>query len=150
LDEYIDLNPQYSNQSYRYFMNSNLFSKININLNNTFFPSKQTINGKYDLMIQNAGGANIALLGVGVNGHIAFNEPNSSIDSITRIVDLTSSTKEANARFFDNHSDFVPKQAVTCGLSTILAAKQIILIATGSNKKTALTQLKHATSFDPN
>jgi glucosamine-6-phosphate deaminase len=149
LDEYVDLNPRFSDQSYRCFMDQNLFNVVNIKLNHTHFPTPNTVNGQYEQLIANANGVDIALLGVGVNGHIAFNEPRSPLDSITRIVNLTPSTRQANARFFNNNVGAVPKQAITCGLQTILNARRIILIATGHAKKLALTKLMHTKIYDP-
>ncbi len=140
LDEYVDLSHKYFNQSYRNFMDENLFNKININKNNTFFPSLTNYQ-KYDEMIKKAGGIDVQILGLGVNGHIAFNEPGTPITKKTHIVKITESTREANARFFDNKINNVPKTAITMGIKTILKAKKIILIATGKNKALAISKL---------
>ncbi|MDE5767646.1 MAG: glucosamine-6-phosphate deaminase [Malacoplasma sp.] len=155
LDEYVGLTKKYENQSYWYFMNQNLFSKIDINKNNTFFPvgafNNTAMNNfeKYDEKIAKAGGMDILLLGIGNNGHIGFNEPGSAIDSKTRLVDLTDSTIEANSRFFEKKTD-VPTQAVSMGLATILKAKKIILIVVGKSKKEAFEKLKNSQQFDSN
>ncbi|MDE6893837.1 MAG: glucosamine-6-phosphate deaminase [Malacoplasma sp.] len=155
LDEYVGLTKKYENQSYSYFMNENLFSKIDINKNNTFFPvdafNNTTMGNfeKYDEKIDNVGGMDILLLGIGNNGHIGFNEPGSTIDSKTRLVDLTDSTIEANSRFFEKKTD-VPTQAVSMGLATILKAKKIILIVVGKSKKEAFEKLKNSQKFDFN
>lgn len=141
LDEYKGLEPNH-NQSYRYFMNQNLFNHVDIDKNNTHVPSGiETSNpGGYDQEIQQAGGIDVQLLGLGINGHVGFNEPGTSFDSMTHIVDLTKSTIEANARFFDS-IDQVPTQAVSMGLKSIMQAKEIILIATGANKAEAVFHL---------
>ncbi len=156
LDEYVGLKEDEYNQSYRYFMDSKLFDHININKANTNFPIK--VNDKaeanqsfanYDEAIKNAGGIDIQVLGIGNNGHIAFNEPGSSIDSLTRCVQLTPSTIKANSRFFASEDD-VPKLAISMGLRSILNSKKIILLAFGENKREALNHLINAKSFDPN
>lgn len=153
LDEYVGLSKKYENQSYRYFMNLNLFSKININKNNTFFPidfHENITSGNFDVYdnkINQYGGLDILLLGIGNNGHIGFNEPGSLINSKTRLVDLTQSTIEANSRFFEKKED-VPVKAVSMGLSTILKSKKNILIVVGKNKKEAFEKLKNSTKFD--
>jgi glucosamine-6-phosphate deaminase len=92
----------------------------------------------------------LAILGVGNNGHIAFNEPGTPINTETHIVNLTLSSRQANARFFNDDIDSVPKAAITMGLKEILAAKKILLIASGSAKKIAINHLKRAKAFDSN
>lgn len=141
LDEYIGLNPEH-NQSYRYFMNNNLFNHINIDKSNTFIPNGLAEDleaqcKEYDQKIVELGGIDIQLLGVGNNGHIAFNEPNSELSSGTHIISLTDNTIEANARFFDNIDD-VPRKAITMGVGGIMKAKKIILIASGESKAEAV------------
>ena len=141
LDEYIGLNPEH-NQSYRYFMNNNLFNHINIDKSNTFIPNGLAEDleaqcKEYDQKIAELGGIDIQLLGVGNNGHIAFNEPNSELSSGTHIISLTDNTIEANARFFDNIDD-VPRKAITMGVGGIMKAKKIILIASGESKAEAI------------
>ena len=141
LDEYIGLNPEH-NQSYRYFMNNNLFNHINIDKSNTFVPNGLADDleaqcKEYDQKIVELGGIDIQLLGVGNNGHIAFNEPNSELSSGTHIISLTDNTIEANARFFDNIYD-VPRKAITMGVGGIMKAKKIILIASGESKAEAI------------
>lgn len=141
LDEYIGLNPEH-NQSYRYFMNNNLFNHINIDKSNTFVPNGLAEDleaqcKEYDQKIAELGGIDIQLLGVGNNGHIAFNEPNSELSSGTHIISLTDNTIEANARFFDNIDD-VPRKAITMGVGGIMKAKKIILIASGESKAEAI------------
>jgi glucosamine-6-phosphate deaminase len=141
LDEYVGLSTEHP-QSYRYFMNDNLFNHVNINKSNTHVPDGKAKDfklgcQKYEDDIKKAGGIDLQLLGIGSNGHIAFNEPGSPGDSRTRVVDLKESTIKDNARFFKDESE-VPKKAVTMGIGTILEAKKIVLLATGSNKVEAV------------
>ena len=141
LDEYIGLGAEHE-QSYRFFMNSNLFNHINIDKNKTFVPnglaSDLEEEGKnYDRKIEELGGIDVQLLGIGNNGHIAFNEPDKELHSGTHVTGLTESTIEANARFFDS-SDEVPKTALTMGLGGIMKSKKIILIASGESKAEAI------------
>ena len=133
LDEYVDNTIQ--EQSYRYFMDENLFKHININDNNIYFP------GDIAVWLDMKYGENVdlCLLGIGGNGHIAFNEPGSSFESETRMVDLTEETIKDNSRFFDSVDD-VPKQAITMGLKTIMSSKKIVLMANGKHKKDILEQ----------
>lgn len=137
LDEYRN-NPD-ETQSYHHFMRVHLFDALNIKEEQTHFPSEENYL-HYDEMIQKAGGIDLQLLGIGRDGHIGFNEPGTSFESETHIVDLTKETIQDNARFFASIRD-VPTQAISMGLKTILQAKEIILIATGSNKREAVTQM---------
>ena len=144
LDEYIGLNPEHS-QSYRYFMNDNLFNHININIANTFVPNGLAKDlevecKEYDKRIIELGGIDIQLLGVGDNGHIASNEPDEQLSAGTHVISLTENTIEANARFFDNIND-VPRKAITMGVGGIMKAKKIILIASGASKAEAIKGL---------
>lgn len=148
LDEYLALKTNYNDQSYRYFMNTNLFDHINVDKNNTHFPSQDLLGDKYQQLIYSHHQVDIAILGVGNNGHIAFNEPGTPLNSMTHVVDLTESSRQANARFFDNDINNVPTQAITMGLKEILSARKIILIATGKSKKAAIDKLQSAASFD--
>lgn len=148
LDEYIGLDEKYLDKSYQYFMNKNLFSKININLNNTHFPDEKNPE-KYDVLIKNKGGIDFQILGIGINGHIGFNEPPADLNSKTRIVKLSDSTIKANSRFFKDESD-VPTSAVSMGLWSILQAKQIVLMAFGKSKKNAIKKLYNLNDFDSN
>jgi glucosamine-6-phosphate deaminase len=122
----------------------NLFDHININKENTHVPSGAITSNeeaaKYDAAIAAAGGIDIQLLGLGINGHVGFNEPGTSFDSITSIVDLTESTIEANSRFFQS-KDEVPTQAISMGLKSIMNAKKVVLIAMGKNKAEAVKHL---------
>ena len=138
LDEYVGID-KHHDQSYQYFMNKHLFS--NLNFRKHYFPTEENWN-EYDLMIKNSGGIDIQILGIGTNGHIAFNEPGSNRYSSTRIVDLTENTIKDNSRFFDNIED-VPTQAYTMGLSSIMSAEKIYLVAVGKHKKEILEEAVH-------
>ncbi|ATZ21888.1 glucosamine-6-phosphate deaminase [Mesoplasma tabanidae] len=141
LDEYKGLKPTHI-QSYRYFMNEKLFKHINIDLNNTHVPNGIDVENpsKYDLLINENGGIDLQILGLGVNGHIGFNEPNTDFNSLTSEVNLTESTIKANSRLFAS-IDEVPKKAISMGLKSIMNAKKIVLLATGKNKAKAIQQL---------
>ena len=134
LDEYAGLDGSHD-QSYRYFMNHNLFEHIDIDIARTHVPSGLDIAAAaaYDKAIEAAGGIELQLLGIGNNGHIGFNEPGTPIGSITHLVDLTEMTRKANARFFAS-LDEVPTQAVTMGIKTVMNARSIILMALGKGK----------------
>ena len=142
LDEYVGLDGNHD-QSYLYFMNTNLFDKVNIRKNATFVPSglgDVDANAKnYEEMIAAAGGIDLQLLGLGQNGHIGFNEPGTPLDSLTHKIELTANTREANARFFASLSD-VPTHAISMGIKTVMNAKSIILIALGENKADAVAK----------
>lgn len=138
LDEYVGLDAS-NDQSYRYFMNKNLFSKINIDINKTFVPNgcASDIDAeckRYDDLIDSLGGIDLQLLGIGLDGHIGFNEPDEYFTKGTHKVSLDESTIEANSRFFASKSD-VPTSAVTMGIGAIMQAKKVLLIANGANKK---------------
>lgn len=138
LDEYQGLKGD-NDQSYRYFMNNNLFKHINIDINKTFVPDGCAADlaeeGKrYDELIKSLGGIDIQLLGIGLDGHIGFNEPDDAFTAETHEVELDPSTIEANARFFASKDD-VPTKAITMGMMSIMQAKKILLIANGKNKK---------------
>lgn len=137
LDEYIGLSEK-DTQSYRYFMNENLFNNINIKKENTFIPNGlakdiQEETNNYDKKIDELGGIDIQILGIGTNGHIAFNEPSDFLISGTHLTNLTQSTINANSRFFNSINE-VPKTAITMGLGQIMKSKKILLLAHGENK----------------
>lgn len=141
LDEYAGMEPT-NEQSYRYFMNKNLFDKVNICKENTFVPNgcaqDLAAEGKaYDERIQKFGGIDLQLLGIGVDGHIGFNEPDEIFTAATHPVVLDPSTIEANARFFEN-ADQVPKMAITMGMMSIMQAKKIVMVVNGLAKKEIL------------
>lgn len=147
LDEYVGLDPTHE-QSYRYFMNDNLFTHIDIDLSNTNLPCDGSAlddadAAKYDEKIIAAGGIDLQLLGIGNNGHIAFNEPGTPIDSLTHKQKITESTREANARFFGGDKNKVPEYAVTLGLKGIMNARKIILVACGEAKAQAVYDMIH-------
>jgi len=143
LDEYVGLEKDHD-QSYQYFMNKHLFN--NLNFRKHYFPTEENYN-EYDLMVKNSGGIDIQILGIGTNGHIAFNEPGSHKYSSTRIVDLTENTIKDNSRFFENIED-VPTQAYTMGMSSILGAEKIYLVAVGKHKKEILEEAVHGDITD--
>ncbi|MBP7175077.1 MAG: glucosamine-6-phosphate deaminase [Thermoclostridium sp.] len=137
LDEYYGLDSSHD-QSYRYFMNEHLFSKVNINITNTSVPNGKAANidaecKRYDSLIEQAGGIDLQLLGIGHNGHIGFNEPADEFVLDTHCVTLGESTINANARFFADR-DEVPKKALTMGIRAIMQAKKVLLIASGDDK----------------
>ena len=137
LDEYYPLAPDHD-QSYRYFMNNNLFYHVDIDLAKTHVPDglaedPAKMGAEYDAAIEAAGGIDLQVLGLGPNGHIAFNEPEDELYAATHLTGLTESTIKANARFFASEDD-VPKQAVTMGIGSIMKAKQIIVLASGKGK----------------
>ncbi len=134
LDEYKGLAPD-NDQSYRYFMNTNLFNHVNVDKAHTFVPDglepdAEKACREYDEIIENVGGIDLQLLGLGHNGHIGFNEPADSFSKGTNCVDLTESTIEANKRFFESEAD-VPRQAYTMGIRTIMLAKKILVVVSG-------------------
>ena len=141
LDEYRGLTRD-NDQSYYYFMHEHLFDRVNIDPENTNVPNGTEPDAdkeceRYEKLIESMGGVDIQLLGLGHNGHIGFNEPADEFDKVTHCVDLQESTIEANKRFFASADD-VPRQAYTMGIKSIMAAKKILLVATGSAKADAL------------
>jgi len=143
LDEYVGLTRKDA-QSYHYFMHENLFKHINIATQNIYIPSGTTDNYEafckwYEQRIVECGGIDLQILGIGSDGHIAFNEPSSSLGSRTRIKTLARQTIEDNARFFDS-AEAVPVYAITMGVGTILEARQIMLLANGRNKAKAVAE----------
>lgn len=145
LDEYVGL-PADHPETYRRFMNQNLFNHININKKLTFVPDGTITDLAkveefclwYENQIADVGGVDYQVLGIGSNGHIGFDEPGSSLGSITRIKPLTERTRKDNARFFGNDINQVPKHAITMGIGTIMKAKKVVLIATGKGKADAI------------
>ncbi|MCD2492326.1 glucosamine-6-phosphate deaminase [Lacrimispora sp. NSJ-141] len=141
LDEYIGMDGR-DEQSYRYFMNQHLFDRVDIRKEFTEVPNGKCENAeqeclRYEKRIEEFGGIDIQILGMGENGHIGFNEPGSEFICDTHVVSLTEETREVNARFFDS-ADNVPEQAITMGIRTILKARKIILAAFGVKKAEAL------------
>ena len=129
LDEYI-MNPDHP-YSYHSFMKKHLFDRINIYPDDCHFPFRPTLSFEDKMTLGK--GIDLCILGIGSNGHIAFNEPGSSFKSRTRVVNLSVQTRQDNSRFFDSIED-VPKQAITMGLKTIMESKKIVLMANGVHK----------------
>ncbi len=144
LDEYKGLAPN-NTQSYRYFMDTNLFNHINIDKNRTFVPdglesdSEKACND-YDRIISCSGGIDLQLLGLGHNGHIGFNEPGTAFEKGTHCVDLTETTITANKRFFSSEKE-VPRQAYTMGIKSIMQARKILVIVSGEDKAPILKEV---------
>jgi len=141
LDEYCGLASD-DPQSYHYYMHHNLFNHINIKKENVHVPNgaSENLNDEiknYEMRIKECGGIDLQLLGIGLNGHIGFNEPGTAFDSRTHIVELHEATRKQNQQFF-NGEDNVPKYAITMGIGSILEAKKIVLVATGEEKREIL------------
>ena len=137
LDEYVGLSPEHD-QSYRYFMNTNLFDHINIDKANTNVPNGLAADpdaecARYDALIEALGPIDVQVLGMGHNGHIGFNEPCDVFELGTHKVDLAESTIEANARFFASANE-VPRQALTMGIKAIMQAKKVLVVVSGKGK----------------
>lgn len=138
LDEYRGL-PRTHEQSYWYFMQKNLFEHVNVRPDHIHVPDGSNPDAEaackeYDQIIHDVGGIDLQLLGIGVDGHIGFNEPGEAFELGTHCVDLTESTIEANKRFFDNDESLVPRQAYTMGIKTIMQARKVLMVANGANK----------------
>lgn len=141
LDEYKGLSPEHD-QSYRYFMQHNLFDHVDIVPENTNVPNGLAADAaaecaRYEDVVRALGYADLQLLGLGRNGHIGFNEPCAEFPVTTHLVELTQSTIEANARFFDSAGD-VPRRALTMGIGTIMHARSILVVASGADKAEAV------------
>ena len=142
LDEYRGL-PKEHPQSYWYFMNENLFSKVNIDPAKTNLPDGTNLDtaaecARYNGIIHKLGGIDLQLLGIGPNGHIGFNEPGQAFELETHCIDLAPTTIEANKRFFDGNEALVPKQAYTMGIKTIMQARKVLVVANGKAKAQAV------------
>ncbi len=151
LDEYYPITPD-NEQSYRYFMNKQLFNHVNIDKANTYVPDGTAKDAalfcrEYESLINELGGADVQVLGIGRNGHIGFNEPDAVLCPDTHLTALTESTIEANSRFFENESD-VPKHAITMGMRSIFKAKKILVIATGEGKADAVKTMLSGITTD--
>lgn len=141
LDEYLGLSADHP-QSYHFYMENHLFSKVNLPKAQRHLPKADAKDPEiscleYERKIAEAGGIDLQILGIGVNGHIGFNEPDGKFTAATHIVDLEESTIEANARFFADKSE-VPRQALTMGIGSIFRAKRILLLACGASKAKAV------------
>ena len=144
LDEYYPISHD-NDQSYHYFMNENLFSKVNVPADKIHIPDGSTDDPEkecksYEEKIDAHNGIDIQILGIGQNGHIGFNEPAPVLNPETHVTDLTQNTIEANSRFFDS-IDLVPTKALTMGIGSIMKAKKILLLASGSGKKEIVKKL---------
>lgn len=142
MDEYVNL-PEDHPESYHSFMDKYLFSHVdipkdNINILNGNAPDLEAECARYEEKIKSLGGVRLFLGGIGPDGHIAFNEPGSSLSSRTRVKTLTYDTMVANSRFFDNDVNKVPKTALTVGVGTVMDAKEVVIIVNGHNKARAL------------
>lgn len=151
LDNYIGLEKNDIN-NYDYYMREKLFNHINIDKENWLVPfvneeNYETYCKEYDQLLEESG-IDLLLLGIGENGHIAFNEPSDKFSVGTHIVDLDEKTRKANSRFFDSIED-VPKQAITMGIGSIMKAKKIVLLAIGEKKKEVIKKLLSAEKIDP-
>lgn len=155
LDEYVGIDKDHV-CSYNYFMMDNLFNHININLDNVFIPNGQAENldeacKTYDDMLDAKGGVDIQIVGIGENGHIAFNEPDTKLSLGTSIVELTESTIQVNSRFFDSVEE-VPRRAISMGMGNIMHAKKVILLINGEKKAPIVKELmeaQHVTTNTP-
>ncbi len=141
LDEYVGL-PRNHEQSYWTFMHENLFNYIDIPDENVHVPVGESSDEEQECVnyeeSMKGHTVDIQVLGIGSDGHIAFNEPGTPFDSLTHLMDLTEQTRSDNARFFENDINKVPAKAITMGLASIMRAKKIIVIATGANKAEAV------------
>ena len=138
LDEYLGLSPEHP-QSYHYYMYENFFNHVNIEEKNIHIPKGDTKDPvqeclNYEKEIEKVGGIDLQILGIGINGHVGFNEPNINLEAKTHVIQLSDDTIKANSRFFKN-LDEVPKKAITMGMATIMKSKRIILMAWGVEKK---------------
>lgn len=144
LDEYLGL-PADNDQSYRYYMNDNLFDHINVDKKRTFLPDGTALDPEeecrlYDSRIRNLGGTDLQLLGLGLDGHIGFNEPDDAFTLPTHCVTLDESTIKANSRFFADEND-VPRKALTMGIGCIMESKMVLLCVNGKGKAEILKQV---------
>lgn len=146
LDEYVGLDADDPN-SFRHFMDNQLFEALDISEQQIHLPNGTAENldaecERYDILIKQTGGIDLQLLGIGENGHIGFNEPGTPFSSRTHVVELTESTRKANARFFERPED-VPTHAITMGIDSILQSQKILLLAFGASKAEAIKRLVH-------
>ncbi|TFJ94321.1 glucosamine-6-phosphate deaminase [Lentibacillus salicampi] len=146
LDEYAGVAADDPN-SYRYYMNEKFFNHIDLPDEQAYLPPGDAVDLEkechdYETLIADSGYVDLQVLGLGLNGHIGFNEPGTPFDSRTHVVELDESTREANARFFPSIDD-VPKKALTMGIGTIMESRQVVLLVSGSKKADAVKQLVH-------
>lgn len=146
LDEYVGI-PREHPSSYWSFMRQHLFAHVDLDPARTHLPNGNAADlakecERYDRNIRNAGGMNLTFLGLGRNGHIGFNEPGTAFDSHTRVVELTESTRQANAPLFTGPGEQVPTRAITMGIATILSSERIVLLVAGEGKQEAMERLR--------
>lgn len=145
LDEYLGVAPD-NPQSYRSYMNRELFDHVDIDKRNTFVPScgdsenPREVGLRYEQQMRDAGGIDLQVLGIGANGHIGFNEPSSSLRSRTRVKTLTKQTLQDNSRLF-SEDEFQPKLAMTMGIASIMDSRKVLLLATGAGKAEAVASM---------
>ena len=144
LDEYYPILRD-NDQSYYYFMNKHLYSKVNLKPENIHIPNGEAPDAAvecagYDKEIEKLGGIDLQIVGIGGNGHIAFNEPDEELDAATHVTGLTEDTIQANSRFFASADD-VPRHALTMGMASIMKAKKIVFLANGAGKRDAMQKL---------
>ncbi|WP_449538576.1 glucosamine-6-phosphate deaminase [Ferdinandcohnia sp. Marseille-Q9671] len=144
LDEYLGIDASHPN-SYHHFMMENLFSHINIEKDNIHIPNGlakdyEEVSKEFESTIADLGGVDLQLLGIGVNGHIGFNEPGTPFHSVTHVVELEESTRLANKRFF-NSLEEVPTHAITMGIQTIMNSKKVLLLVSGKTKAEILAKV---------
>lgn len=151
LDEYIGINPN-NEQSYRYFMNQNLFNHINIDKKNTYLPKADQKDEKYledyNKLLDDMGTRDIQVLGLGKNGHLAFNEPSDKLNKRTSIIELTESTIQANSRFFDSKEE-VPRYAISMGMEDIFNSSTLIVLASGKDKREVVRRIREEKEIYP-
>lgn len=147
LDEYAGLNPEHEN-SYMTYMKRHLFDHIDLPQDQYFLPNGKAAHLekeclRYDQLIEDVGGIDLQLLGIGQNGHIGFNEPGTPFNSKTHVVQLDENTRQANARYFSSIEE-VPTHAITMGIASILSSKKILLLASGKSKAKVIQYLERA------
>lgn len=151
LDEYVGIDPA-NEQSYQYFMNENLFNKVSFKEGTTHLPYAPEADEKYakeyDKLLDEFGQRDVQILGLGPNGHLAFNEPAEKLSRRTSIVKLTDETIEANSRFFDSAED-VPKYAISMGMEDVFNAKTLVVLANGKNKHEVVKRLLEENTIYP-
>lgn len=151
LDEYVGIDPE-NDQSYQYFMNENLFNKVDFKEGATHLPqapeASEEYAKKYDELLDEFGQRDIQILGLGPNGHLAFNEPSEKLNQRTSIIKLTDETIKANSRFFASQDD-VPKYAISMGMADVFNAKMLIVLANGKNKHEVVKRLLEEDTIYP-
>lgn len=153
MDEYVGLTPD-NDQSYAYFMQKHFLKFVDVNPENVHYPDGMATDldemcRKYSEEIFARGGLDLAITGIGADGHIAFNEPNSTLVARTHYIDLDESTRENNAHFFDGNLDLVPKQAITIGMEDIMKSRLFLVVASGAKKAELIKKTFEDEALDP-